>query len=137
MHIPHCWKSHVTAQSCVLFQKLEFTKGGDSVPTTPTTGLPMVKIEEELDRLIVLEKKDNETVFDWIESNVDEPTTKRSKFIRALMTCVCNSAFIGNLKFVTLKIHNMTSQFPISGVSNGIFHFFPNCEHSVSKQRRS
>ena len=97
----------------------------------------MVKIEEELDRLIVLEKKDNETVFDWIESNVDEPTTKRSKFIRALMTCVCNSAFIGNLKFVTLKIHNMTSQFPISGVSNGIFHFFPNCEHSVSKQRRS
>ena len=79
----------------LMLQKLEFTKGGDSVPTTPTTGLPMVKIEEELHRLIVLEKRDNEQVFDWIESNVDDPTTKRSKFIRALMTCVCNSAFLG------------------------------------------
>lgn len=76
-------------------KKLEFTKGGDSVPTTPTTGLPMVTIEEELNRLVVVEKRDNETVFDWIESNVDEPTTKRWKFIRALMTCVCNSAFLG------------------------------------------
>ena len=56
----------------------------------------MITIEEELQRLIVVEKRDNETVFDWIESNVDEPTTRRSKFIRALMTCVCNAAFTGN-----------------------------------------
>ena len=78
-----------------MFQKLEFTKGGDSVPTIPTTGLPMVKIEEELHRLIVLEKRENHQVIDWIESNVDDSTTKKSKCIRALMTCVCNDAFLG------------------------------------------
>ena len=83
-----------------MFQKLEFTKGGDSAPTIPKTGLPMVKIEmvkieKELHRLIVLENRDNDLVIDWIESNVDDPTTKESKFIRALMTCVCNSAFLG------------------------------------------
>ena len=66
----------------------------------------MFTIEEELHRLIVLEKRDNESVFDWIESNVDEPTTKRSKFIRALMTCVCNGAFLGKELVNRFKDHN-------------------------------
>ena len=43
----------------------------------------------------MIKKADNETVFDWIESNVDDPTTKRAKFIRSLMTAVCLSAIKG------------------------------------------
>ena len=86
----------VNCFSCgFVLQDLEFTRGGDSIPSTPTTGLPMAEISEKLTDLIVGKKSDNETVFDWIESNVDEPTTKRPKFIRALMTAVCNSAIKG------------------------------------------
>ena len=65
------------------------------MPTTPTTGLPLSDISDKLHDLIVVRKTDNEGVFDWIETNVDEPTTKRTKFIRALMTAVCNSAIRG------------------------------------------
>ncbi|XP_052211936.1 eukaryotic translation initiation factor 4 gamma 1-like isoform X2 [Dreissena polymorpha] len=75
---------------------LEFTKGGDSAPSTPTTGLPIVQISERLHELIVDKRLNNEAVFDWIESNVDEPTIKSKKFIRALMTAVCTSAIKGD-----------------------------------------
>ncbi|XP_052760532.1 eukaryotic translation initiation factor 4 gamma 1-like isoform X2 [Mya arenaria] len=74
---------------------LEYTKGGDSAPTTPTTGLPLTEIADRLHDLINARREDNETVFDWIESNVDEPTTKKSQFIRVLMSAVCQSAIKG------------------------------------------
>jgi translation initiation factor 4G len=86
-----------------ILQGLEYTSGGDSAPTTPTTGLPLSEIEVNLQDLIVKKKADNETVFDWIESNVDDPTTKRAKFIRALMTAVCLSAIKGVYKSL---LHN-------------------------------
>ena len=97
-------------------QKLEFTKG-DSAPSTPTTGLPISEISNKLHDLIVMKKLDNESVFDWIETNVDEPTTKTHAFIRTLMTAVCNSAIKGrkgnlmgfqslstNSRFINVKI---------------------------------
>ena len=80
-----------------MLQNLEFTKGGDSAPTTPTTGLPILEISDHLHDLIVVKHADNEAVFDWIESNVDEPTTKKPKFIRTLMTAVCQSAIKGKI----------------------------------------
>lgn len=43
----------------------------DGVTSTPITGLSMAKISEKLHELIVIQKADNETVLDWIDSNVD------------------------------------------------------------------
>ncbi|XP_045163528.1 eukaryotic translation initiation factor 4 gamma 1-like isoform X2 [Mercenaria mercenaria] len=77
-------------------QGLEYTSGGDSAPITLTTGLPLKEIDVKLHELIVQNKADNETVFDWIKSNVDDPTTRKAEFIRALMTAVCYSAIKGD-----------------------------------------
>ena len=83
-----------------VLQNLEFTKGGASAPatpTTPTTGLPILEISDHLHDLIVVKHADNEAVFDWIESNVDEPITKKPNFIRTLMTVVGQSAIKGKI----------------------------------------
>ncbi|XP_053379539.1 eukaryotic translation initiation factor 4 gamma 1-like [Mercenaria mercenaria] len=93
------WSDFVPKNQVEQFLKdkgLEYTNGGDSAPTTPTTGLPLKEIEVKLHELIVQNKADNESVFDWIEGNVDDPTTRRAKFIRALMTAVCYSAIKGD-----------------------------------------
>ncbi|KAL3861762.1 hypothetical protein ACJMK2_007784 [Sinanodonta woodiana] len=75
-------------------KKLEFTKGGNSAPTSPTASMAIPKIEERLNDLITNKGCSNEEVFDWIEEEVDELTIKQEYFIRALMTAVCKSAVI-------------------------------------------
>ncbi|KAL3861767.1 hypothetical protein ACJMK2_007788 [Sinanodonta woodiana] len=75
-------------------KKLEFTKGGNSAPTSPTASMAIPKIEERLNDLITNKGCSNEEVFDWIEEEVDELTIKQQYFIRALMTAVCKSAVI-------------------------------------------
>ncbi|XP_056018647.1 eukaryotic translation initiation factor 4 gamma 3-like isoform X6 [Ostrea edulis] len=77
-------------------KKLEFTTGDDSQPSTPTVSISMENVEGKLHQLLVKEKADNEAIFDWIEECVDEVTVKSKKFIRALMTAVCESAISGS-----------------------------------------
>ncbi|XP_045163531.2 eukaryotic translation initiation factor 4 gamma 3-like [Mercenaria mercenaria] len=84
----------IDSSTMKLTKGLEHRDGGDCALTTPTTGIPLTDIEVKLHELIVQNKADNETVFDWIESNVDDPT-RGAKFIRALMTAVCYSAIKG------------------------------------------
>lgn len=48
------------------WQKLEFTTSDGSQPTTPTTAMPMIKVEESLNNLLA-DNKSNEDIFDWIE----------------------------------------------------------------------
>ncbi|XP_062567019.1 eukaryotic translation initiation factor 4 gamma 1-like isoform X2 [Saccostrea cucullata] len=92
------WDEFMPANSVDQFikdKKLEFTAGDDSQPSTPTVSIPMEKVQEKLQQLLTKEKADNEAIFDWIEESVDDKTIKGNKFIRALMTAVCDSAISG------------------------------------------
>lgn len=71
----------------------------DIVTSTPITGLSVARISEKLHELIVIQKADNETVFDWIDSNVNDASTKQPEFIRILITAVCYSALTGGTLF--------------------------------------
>ncbi|XP_054649684.1 eukaryotic translation initiation factor 4 gamma 1-like isoform X2 [Dunckerocampus dactyliophorus] len=51
------------------------------------------ELTNHLDRLIQ-DKADNQRMLDWIEANLDEQQTASHMFIRALMTCICQSAII-------------------------------------------
>ncbi|XP_065935828.1 eukaryotic translation initiation factor 4 gamma 3 isoform X4 [Magallana gigas] len=80
----------------IVDKKVEFTAGDDSQPSTPTVSISMEAIQDKLHHLLIKEKTDNEVIFDWIEESVDDPTMKSNKFIRALMTSVCESAITGS-----------------------------------------
>ncbi|WAR14208.1 IF4G1-like protein [Mya arenaria] len=56
------------------------------------------EIADRLHDIIVVRQEDNETVFNWIESNVEHATTAKSQFIRELMIAVCQSAITGLLR---------------------------------------
>ncbi|WAR14232.1 IF4G1-like protein [Mya arenaria] len=71
------------------------TKRGGSTLTTPSTGLPMTEIAERLHDLVVVRREDNETLFNWIESNIDDTAKANTQFIRELMTAVCQSSIKG------------------------------------------
>nr|XP_057935680.1 eukaryotic translation initiation factor 4 gamma 1-like isoform X2 [Doryrhamphus excisus] len=51
------------------------------------------ELTKQLERLIQ-DKADNQRMLDWIEANLDEQQTASHMFIRALMTCICQSAII-------------------------------------------
>ncbi|XP_071091109.1 eukaryotic translation initiation factor 4 gamma 3-like isoform X2 [Haliotis cracherodii] len=76
-------------------KSLEFTVGPDSPPSTPTSKVSIEWIKQNLAELLLKPKCDNEQIFDWIEANVPDETTKENRFIRALMTTVCSSAILG------------------------------------------
>ena len=76
-------------------KKLDFTVADGSQPTTPTVSMPIERIQNTLQDLVVEKPVRNEEIFDWIEANLDDITTKDKKFIRALMTAVCSSAITG------------------------------------------
>ncbi|XP_078338114.1 eukaryotic translation initiation factor 4 gamma 1-like isoform X6 [Crassostrea virginica] len=93
------WEDFMPAANVKQFikdKKLEFTVGDDSQPGTPTVSISLEAIQVKLHQLLVKENATNETIFDWIEESVDEPTMKSNKFIRALMTSVCESAISGS-----------------------------------------
>ncbi|KAK3602167.1 hypothetical protein CHS0354_013234 [Potamilus streckersoni] len=73
-------------------KKLDFTRVGNSAPTSRTASMDISKIEERLNDLITNKGCSNEEVIDWIEEEVDKLTIKQEYFIRALMTAVCKSA---------------------------------------------
>jgi translation initiation factor 4G len=75
--------------------KLEFTQSAEAPPSPDGKSLPVNKIWDELDRLIVVMGVVNEEVIDWIEANVGEAHVKEPAFIRALMTAICTSAITG------------------------------------------
>ncbi|XP_069119256.1 LOW QUALITY PROTEIN: eukaryotic translation initiation factor 4 gamma 3-like [Argopecten irradians] len=74
---------------------LDFTEPDGSQPTTPTIAMPMETIQENLDQLLQEKKASNEDIFDWIETNLDDPITKSKYFVRVLMTAVCSCAITG------------------------------------------
>lgn len=51
----------------LFFQKLEFTTRDGSTPTTPTVRMPLERIQENLQDLVVEKGVRNEEIFDWIE----------------------------------------------------------------------
>ncbi|XP_052081892.1 eukaryotic translation initiation factor 4 gamma 1-like isoform X1 [Mytilus californianus] len=92
------WSDFVPEDQITQFlkdKKLEFTTRDGSTPTTPTVRMPLERIQDNLHDLVVEKAVRNEEIFDWIEANLDDFTTKDKKFIRALMTAVCSSAITG------------------------------------------
>ncbi|XP_045929336.1 eukaryotic translation initiation factor 4 gamma 1-like isoform X3 [Micropterus dolomieu] len=73
-------------------QDVEFTLGDESEKSKKVE-LSSAELTKQLDRLIQ-DKVDNQRVFDWVEANLDEQQTSSNMFVRALMTCICQSAVI-------------------------------------------
>ncbi|XP_056229786.1 eukaryotic translation initiation factor 4 gamma 1-like isoform X2 [Seriola aureovittata] len=73
-------------------KNVEFTLGDESEKSKKKE-LSSAELSKQLDRLIQ-EKADNQRIFDWIEANLDEQQTSSNMFVRALMTCICQSAVI-------------------------------------------
>uniref|UniRef100_A0A667ZR20 Eukaryotic translation initiation factor 4 gamma 1 n=1 Tax=Myripristis murdjan TaxID=586833 RepID=A0A667ZR20_9TELE len=73
-------------------QNVEFTLGNESEKSKKKE-LSSAELTKQLDRLIQ-DKADNQRIFDWIEANLDEQQTNSNMFVRALMTCICQSAII-------------------------------------------
>nr|XP_046244410.1 eukaryotic translation initiation factor 4 gamma 1-like isoform X2 [Scatophagus argus] len=71
---------------------VEFTLGDESEKSKKKE-LSSEELTKQLDRLIQ-DKADNQRIFDWIEANLDEQQTSSNMFVRALMTCICQSAVI-------------------------------------------
>ncbi|KAM9358888.1 eukaryotic translation initiation factor 4 gamma 1 [Symphorus nematophorus] len=71
---------------------VEFTLG-DEMEKSKKKELSSAELTKQLDRLIQ-DKADNQRIFDWIEANLDEQQTSSNMFVRALMTCICQSAVI-------------------------------------------
>ncbi|XP_056138954.1 eukaryotic translation initiation factor 4 gamma 1-like isoform X2 [Lampris incognitus] len=73
-------------------ENVEFTLGDESEKGKKKE-LSSAELTKQLDRLIQ-DKADNQRIFDWIEANLDEPQISSNMFVRALMTCICQSAII-------------------------------------------
>uniref|UniRef100_A0A3B4U4T4 Eukaryotic translation initiation factor 4 gamma 1 n=1 Tax=Seriola dumerili TaxID=41447 RepID=A0A3B4U4T4_SERDU len=73
-------------------KNVEFTLGDESEKSKKKE-LSSAELSKQLDRLIQ-DKADNQRIFDWIEANLDEQQTSSNMFVRALMTCICQSAVI-------------------------------------------
>ncbi|XP_068172754.1 eukaryotic translation initiation factor 4 gamma 1-like isoform X2 [Antennarius striatus] len=73
-------------------KNVEFTLGDESEKSKKKE-LSSSELTKQLDRLIQ-DKANNERFFDWIEANLDEQQISSNMFVRALMTCICQSAVI-------------------------------------------
>ncbi|KAM3604685.1 uncharacterized protein V6R79_014834 [Siganus canaliculatus] len=76
-------------------QKVEFTTGEEteSKETSKKKVLSGEELSKQLDRLLQ-DKANYQRITDWVEANLDESQTASNQFVRALMTCVCQSAII-------------------------------------------
>ncbi|CAG2184701.1 EIF4G [Mytilus edulis] len=91
------WSDFVPEDQITQFLKekqLEYTIREDITTTTPTVRMTLAKIKDNLHDLLEDNPARNEEIFDWIEADLDDFTTKDKKFIRALMTAVCSSAIL-------------------------------------------
>ncbi|XP_018539592.1 eukaryotic translation initiation factor 4 gamma 1 isoform X8 [Lates calcarifer] len=82
----------VDVNKFVTEKNVEFTLGDESEKSKKKE-LSSAELIKQLDRLIQ-DKADNQRIFDWVEANLDEQQTSSNMFVRALMTCVCQSAII-------------------------------------------
>uniref|UniRef100_A0A8C2ZFP8 Eukaryotic translation initiation factor 4 gamma 1 n=1 Tax=Cyclopterus lumpus TaxID=8103 RepID=A0A8C2ZFP8_CYCLU len=80
-------------------QNVEFTLGDDSEDKeeegeSKKKELSSAELTKQLERLIQ-DQADDQRIFDWVEgANLDEQQTSSNMFVRALMTCVCQSAVV-------------------------------------------
>uniref|UniRef100_A0A3B4FUY1 Eukaryotic translation initiation factor 4 gamma 1 n=1 Tax=Pundamilia nyererei TaxID=303518 RepID=A0A3B4FUY1_9CICH len=84
----------VDVNKFVTEKNVEFTLGDESEKDKKKE-LSAADLTRQLDRLIQ-DKADNQRIFDWIEANLDEQQTSSNMFVRALMTCICQSAICEN-----------------------------------------
>uniref|UniRef100_A0A8C6LYL9 Eukaryotic translation initiation factor 4 gamma 1 n=1 Tax=Nothobranchius furzeri TaxID=105023 RepID=A0A8C6LYL9_NOTFU len=81
----------VDVNKFVTEKNVEFTLGDESEGSRKE--LSSSELSRQLDRLIQ-DKADNQRIFDWVEANLNEQQASSNTFIRALMTCICQSAII-------------------------------------------
>uniref|UniRef100_A0AAX7T800 Eukaryotic translation initiation factor 4 gamma 1 n=1 Tax=Astatotilapia calliptera TaxID=8154 RepID=A0AAX7T800_ASTCA len=84
----------VDVNKFVTEKNVEFTLGDESEKDKKKE-LSAADLTRQLDRLIQ-DRADNQRIFDWIEANLDEQQTSSNMFVRALMTCICQSAICEN-----------------------------------------
>ncbi|KAM9318383.1 eukaryotic translation initiation factor 4 gamma 1-like isoform 3-T4 [Pholidichthys leucotaenia] len=82
----------VDVNKFVTEKNVEFTLGDESEKSGKKE-LSSEELTKHLDRLIQ-DKANDQRIFDWVEANLDEQQTTSSVFVRALMTCICQSAII-------------------------------------------
>ncbi|XP_028274982.1 eukaryotic translation initiation factor 4 gamma 1-like isoform X4 [Parambassis ranga] len=82
----------VDVNKFVTEKDVEFTLGDESEKNRKEE-MSAAELTKQLDRLIH-DKADNQRIIDWTEANLDEQQTSSNMFVRALMTCVCQSAII-------------------------------------------
>uniref|UniRef100_A0A669B4E6 Eukaryotic translation initiation factor 4 gamma 1 n=1 Tax=Oreochromis niloticus TaxID=8128 RepID=A0A669B4E6_ORENI len=87
----------VDVNKFVTEKNVEFTLGDESEKGKKKE-LSAADLTRQLDRLIQ-DKADNQRIFDWIEANLDEQQTSSNMFVRALMTCICQSAIICEIPY--------------------------------------
>ncbi|KAJ0022365.1 hypothetical protein NQD34_009855 [Periophthalmus magnuspinnatus] len=90
------WKDYLPededVNKFVTEKNVEFTLG-EELEKNKKSEMSPSELTQHLDRLIQ-DQADNQRVFDWIEANLDEKQTSSNMFVRALMTCICQSAII-------------------------------------------
>uniref|UniRef100_A0A8C6TSC3 Eukaryotic translation initiation factor 4 gamma 1 n=1 Tax=Neogobius melanostomus TaxID=47308 RepID=A0A8C6TSC3_9GOBI len=90
------WKDYLPededVNKFVTEKNVEFTLGEESEKSQPSE-MSSLELTNHLDRLIQ-DQADNQRIFDWIDANLDEKQTSSNMFVRALMTCICQSAII-------------------------------------------
>ena len=75
-------------------QKLEYTQGPALPPSPGGKNLSPEQVQRDVTRLIVDQRVDNETFFDWVTASVGDENVKKHYFIRALTTAVCRSIIV-------------------------------------------
>ncbi|KAJ4919571.1 hypothetical protein JOQ06_012521 [Pogonophryne albipinna] len=73
-------------------KKVEFTLGVESEDGQKEE-LSSEELSKQIQRLIQ-DQADDQRLFDWIEANLDEQQMSSNMLVRALMTCICQSAII-------------------------------------------
>ncbi|KAJ7306509.1 hypothetical protein JRQ81_009865 [Phrynocephalus forsythii] len=84
------------AHAFLVEQKLEFTEADSPGPSEAlsTKDLSADELSQQLEKLLMEDKANDEQIFDWVEANLDEGQMSSPTFLRALMTAVCKAAII-------------------------------------------
>ncbi|KAI4798532.1 hypothetical protein KUCAC02_021987 [Chaenocephalus aceratus] len=91
-----------TVNKFVTEKKVEFTLGVESEDgqkeelsseELSSEELSSEELSKQIQRLIQ-DQADDQRLFDWIEANLDEQQMSSNMLVRALMTCICQSAII-------------------------------------------
>ncbi|KAK1900407.1 hypothetical protein KUDE01_001194, partial [Dissostichus eleginoides] len=82
----------VDVNKFVTEKKVEFTLGVESEDGQKEE-LSSEELSKQIQRLIQ-DQADDQRLFDWIEANLDEQQISSNMLVRALMTCICQSAII-------------------------------------------